>query len=158
MLSHKRISNEYNEIKDSILNIPIMDHRIIDIQYINDDIFQIEICFLGPLETPYEELINTIHIKLNNQYPNKPPIIKFINKIYHPNIDSKNGNICLDILNDNWKPIFTLRTIMLSIISLLSDPNPDSPLNTEAAIKYKDSLKSKMNRINYLREINKYHN
>ena len=68
----------------------------------------------------------------------------------------QSGNICLDILKDQWRPIYTLRTTIMSIISLLTDPNPDSPLNSEAAKKYKDALKSKEARRSYTRDILQY--
>jgi len=155
MLSYKRITNEYNELKDYINNYPSIDHRIIDINIINDNILDLEICFIGPIETPYEDIINTISIKLNDNYPNKPPVIKFLTKIFHPNI-SIDGLICLDILKDNWKPIYTLRTIIISLISLLSDPNPDSPVNSYAGKLYKESFLSLDNKIKYLKEIIHY--
>ena len=64
----------------------------------------------------------------------------FKNKIYHPNM-SQDGHICLDILKDKWSPVYTIRTVILSIISLLSDPNPESPLNGQAAQLNKQSKK-----------------
>ena len=107
-----------------------------------------EICFLGPKETPYEEIVNNISIQIPKEYPHKAPNMRFINRIFHPNI-STDGTICLDILKDNWRPIYTLRTTLMSIISLLSDPNPDSPLNGEAARMYEKSLKTKEARRKY---------
>jgi ubiquitin-conjugating enzyme (huntingtin interacting protein 2) len=70
-----------------------------------------------------------------------------------PNISQSDGTICLDVLKDNWRPIYTLRTILISIISLLSDPNPDSPLNSDAATMYKNSLKNTKDRREYLKII-----
>jgi ubiquitin-protein ligase len=151
----KRIQNELKEINQYIKSECIDNHRFISIRNINDNIFKIEVCFLGPIESPYEEGVNIVSIDIPKEYPNKAPQMKFLNKIYHPNI-STNGLICLDILKENWRPIYTLRTILMSIISLLSDPNPDSPLNGDAARLYKDSLKSKQIRRKYIKIILSY--
>ena len=152
MSSFKRILNEFKELRSFIDSESIDSHRLIDIENISDDIYNIKICFIGPKETPYEETLNNILINIPIEYPNKPPNIKFINKIYHPNISTE-GIICLDILKENWKPIYSLRTIMMSIISLLSEPNPESPLNGDAARLFRDGLKSKIDRIKYLNKV-----
>merc|ERR1719453_2236858 len=68
----------------------------------------------------------------------KPPRVKFISKIWHPNV-GHDGSICLDLLNTAWSPALTLERLILSIASLLTDPNPDSPMNGEAANLFKKS-------------------
>ena len=139
----RRITKELKELNAFIDSEPIDNHRIISIYMVNDDVLQYNICFLGPKESPYEENIMNIHIQIPQEYPNVPPIMKFTNKVLHPNI-SVNGAICLDILKNNWCPVHTIRTVILSIISLLSDPNPDSPLNGDIAVLYKKSLNNKV--------------
>ena len=66
----------------------------------------------------------------------EPPKVRFLTKIYHPNVDLL-GRICLDILKDKWSPALQIRTVLLSIQALLSSPNPDDPLNNEAAKRWK---------------------
>ena len=140
MIALKRVSKELKELQKYIESNSVEDHRILHFNTINDNILNIEIFFLGPNESPYEEIINTINIIIPKEYPGKAPHMTFKNKIYHPNI-SQEGHICLDILKDKWSPVYTIRTVILSIISLLSDPNPDSPLNGQAAQLYKESKK-----------------
>jgi ubiquitin-protein ligase len=144
----RRITKELKELNLFIDSEPIDNHRIISINMTDDDILQYQICFLGPKESPYEENIHNIHIQIPQEYPNKPPNMRFINKVLHPNI-SLNGIICLDILKHNWCPVYTIRTVIQSIISLLSDPNPDSPLNGDIAILYKESLNNKFPKRSY---------
>jgi ubiquitin-protein ligase len=151
----RRIHNELKEINEYIKSECLDNHRFVSIRNINDDVFKMEVCVLGPKESAYEEGAYAISIIIPKEYPNRPPHMKFITKIYHPNIGS-DGSICLDILKDNWRPIYTLRTILMSIISLLSDPNPDSPLNGEAAKAFKDSLKSTDARRKYLKKVLSY--
>ncbi|EWC77174.1 ubiquitin-conjugating enzyme E2 2 [Plasmodium falciparum UGT5.1] len=76
----------------------------------------------------------------------KPPKVKFLTKMFHPNI-YMDGNICIDILQKHWSPIYDISAILTSIQSLLSDPNPNSPANQEAALLFVE------NRIEYNRRI-----
>ena len=103
-----------------------------------NDLFTWQATIIGPTETPYEGGMFNLKILFPCDYPFKPPKITFETRIYHPNINS-NGGICLDILKDQWK-------VLLSICSLLSDPNPDDPLAPEIANIYKTN-KEEFNRI-----------
>ena len=90
----------------------------------------------GPDSSPYEKGNFKLNIYFPVDYPFKPPKVTFQTKVFHPNIDNV-GNICLDILKENWSPALTVSKILLSISSLLTDPNPDSPLSSEIAHLYK---------------------
>ena len=91
---------------------------------------------IGPVGTPYAGLKYDLEIKIGTDYPMKPPYVRFVNrKIYHPNVNTS-GDICLDILKTEWAPTLSLAKVMLSICSLLNEPNPSSPLNSTAANDY----------------------
>lgn len=101
-----------------------------------DDIYIWNAQIKGPKETPYENGIFPLRLTFNDDYPVKPPSVKFLVPMYHPNIYS-DGKICVDILQVNeWSPSQTIKTILLSISSLLMDPNPESPANRKAAELY----------------------
>eukprot|EP00621_Florenciella_sp_RCC1693_P010939 CAMPEP_0182539786 /NCGR_PEP_ID=MMETSP1323-20130603/25965_1 /TAXON_ID=236787 /ORGANISM="Florenciella parvula, Strain RCC1693" /LENGTH=110 /DNA_ID=CAMNT_0024750381 /DNA_START=7 /DNA_END=339 /DNA_ORIENTATION=- len=87
---------------------------------------------MGPDESPYSGGVYFLNIQFPVDYPFKPPKLNFRTKIYHCNINSQ-GGICLDILKDQWSPALTLSKVLLSICSLLTDPNPDDPLVPEIA-------------------------
>ena len=80
----------------------------------------------------YKELDYKLNITIPKNYPFQPPLVKFVNYCYHPNVN-QTGNICLDILSDKWSPAYSLQSMLLSIQSLLGDPNCSSPLNGEAS-------------------------
>lgn len=102
----------------------------------NDDLFSWKATLIGPSGTPYEGGVFYLKIFFPSDYPFKPPKITFETKIYHPNINSV-GAICLDILKDNWSPALTISKVLLSICSLLTDPNPNDPLVADIANIYK---------------------
>lgn len=89
----------------------------------------------GPADTPYQGGVFKLELFLPEGYPLEPPKVRFLTKIYHPNID-KLGRICLDILKNSWTPALNIRTTLLSIQSLLCEPNPEDPLDNEVAAQW----------------------
>lgn len=86
----------------------------------------------GAKGTVYEGLSYKLSLRFPLEYPFKPPQVKFETLCFHPNVDQF-GNICLDILQDKWSSVYDCRTILLSIQSLLGEPNLESPFNSCAA-------------------------
>jgi len=94
----------------------------------------------GPNDSPFESGEFKLELFLPEEYPMAAPKVRFLTKIYHPNID-KLGRICLDILKDKWSPALQMRTVLLSIQALLSAPNPDDPLDNDVADMWKNNEK-----------------
>lgn len=86
----------------------------------------------GPEGTPFEKGVFELEIKACSQYPLSPPTVRMVTPVFHPNIHGVSGEICLDILKDQWSPAWTLSSACTAIRALLSAPNPDSPLNCDA--------------------------
>jgi|TARA_B100001287_G_C22613072_1_gene496131 ubiquitin-conjugating enzyme E2 D/E len=107
---------------------------------VGDDIFHWQATIIGPEDSPYHQGVFTINIHFPADYPFKPPKCQFVTRIFHPNINEQ-GGICLDILKENWSPALTISKLLLSICSLLTDPNPDDPLVIEIANLYKNDRK-----------------
>ncbi|CAF1129480.1 unnamed protein product [Adineta steineri] len=103
---------------------------------VNDDMFHWQATIMGPGDSPFQGGVFFLSIHFPADYPFKPPKITFTTKIFHPNINS-NGAICLDILRSQWSPALTISKVLLSICSLLCDPNPDDPLVPDIARTYK---------------------
>ncbi|MBA0612192.1 hypothetical protein Godav_012827 [Gossypium davidsonii] len=111
--------------------------------------FHWQATIMGPSDSPYAGGVFLVTIHFPPDYPFKPPKVAFRTKVFHPNINS-NGSICLDILKEQWSPALTIskannmekltqvqNQVLLSICSLLTDPNPDDPLVPEIAHMYK---------------------
>jgi len=116
------------------------------------DIYKWEVMVIGPPDTLYEGGFFKAILTFPKEYPLKPPKLKFISDIWHPNIE-KSGEVCISILHDpgedkygyerpeeRWLPIHTVATIMMSVISMLADPNDESPANLDAAKEYRENL------------------
>ena len=129
MASERRLNKEYKDFqKDPPSNCSAGPD--------NNNIYKWKAFINGPKDSPYEGGLFELEMTFTNRYPFKPPKVVFITKIYHMNINGS-GQICLDILKDNWSPALTISKLLLSICSLLTDPNPDDPLVPEIANLYK---------------------
>jgi len=84
----------------------------------------------GPDDSPYSHQRFDLSINFPSDYPFKPPKIRFLTPIYHPNIGA-NGEICLDLLHSQWSPALSVHSLLISLCSLLTDPNPEHGLNKE---------------------------
>ena len=122
--SIEEITKQYNEIQ----NDPPQGCSV-DIEDEND-MYHWQGNIEGPEFTPYENGIFFLSIEFPSDYPSTSPNIRFITKIYHPNIDDK-GFISLDILRDQWNPELTISNVLVSIRSLLMSPNLDDSLMPE---------------------------
>ena len=133
-MSLKRIQKELKEIsRDPPCNCSAGPKS-------NSDMYSWQATLVGPSDSPYQGGVFFLNILFPVDYPFKPPKITFTTKIYHCNVNS-NGAICLDILKDQWSPALTISKVLLSISSLLTDPNPDDPLVPEIANILKTNVK-----------------
>jgi len=103
-----------------------------------EDLYHWSAIVAGPEGSPYEGGTFELDVRLPTRYPMEPPIVKFRTPIFHPNVGS-GGDICLDILKEQWSPVLSLQKVLLSISSLLTDPNFSDPLDQAAASLYRKS-------------------
>lgn len=116
-----------------------------------DNPFEWEILVVGTPDTPYDGGLFKARLEFPRDYPNMPPKMRFVSKIYHPNV-YEDGRVCISILHppgddefgyekssERWLPVHTVETILLSVISMLASPNDQSPANLEAAKDFRDN-------------------
>jgi ubiquitin-conjugating enzyme E2 G1 len=117
----------------------------------DDNIFLWELLIVGPSETLYEGGFFRCKLEFPNDFPNMPPVMTFTNKMWHPNV-YEDGKVCISILHPpgddatnsletseiRWRPILGVESIIISVISMLSDPNDDSPANLDAAVMWRN--------------------
>ena len=110
-----------------------------NVEHIEDDTIH---CMIhGPEDTPYEGLKWKIVISFPESYPFNSPSVGFIDNIWHPNVDYESGSVCLNVLNQSWSPIYSGMLILDTFLpQLLTYPNPDDPLNEEAAEMYINNI------------------
>jgi len=126
------------------------------VKLVNDNLFEWEVGIYGPPNTLYQGGYFKSSIKFPPDYPYSPPTVRFLTKMWHPNI-YENGDVCISILHppvddptnnselpsEKWNPAQNVRTIMMSIISLLNEPNTFSPANVDASVMYRKFIESK---------------
>ena len=131
-MAHKRIHKELKDLeKDPPVSFSAGPVNRSDLYHWSGSI-------MGPTDSPFYGGVFFLDIRFPNDYPFKPPKLTFKTKIYHPNINS-NGSICLDILKDQWSPALTISKVLLSLLSMLTDANPEDPLVPEIAHTYKNN-------------------
>uniref|UniRef100_A0A1I7YTL2 UBIQUITIN_CONJUGAT_2 domain-containing protein n=1 Tax=Steinernema glaseri TaxID=37863 RepID=A0A1I7YTL2_9BILA len=113
-----------------------------------DDILVWHAVIFGPRSTPFEDGVFKLRLRFTEEYPNKPPSVKFISQMFHPNV-YPDGAVCLDILQSRWSPTYDVAAVLLSLQSLLDDPNAKSPANPVAAMLYVE------NRADYNKRVHK---
>lgn len=130
----------------SLVDEPVEGFRV---KLVNDDLTEWEVALFGPPETLYEGGYFKAHVKFPADYPYSPPSIRFLTRVWHPNV-YENGDLCISILHppvddpqsgelpcERWNPTQNVRTILLSVISLLNEPNTFSPANVDASVMYR---------------------
>uniref|UniRef100_A0A6M2E5I5 Putative ubiquitin-conjugating enzyme e2 r n=1 Tax=Amblyomma tuberculatum TaxID=48802 RepID=A0A6M2E5I5_9ACAR len=131
----------------SLQEEPVEGFRV---KLVNDDnLFEWEVAIFGPPDTLYEGGYFKAHMKFPPDYPYSPPTVRFLTKVWHPNV-YENGDLCISILHppiddpqsgelpcERWNPTQNVRTILLSVISLLNEPNTFSPANVDASVMYR---------------------
>ncbi|EWM29983.1 ubiquitin-conjugating enzyme e2 [Nannochloropsis gaditana] len=113
---------------------------------LDNNIMTWQAVIFGPDDTPWEGGTFKLLLEFTEDYPNKAPAVRFVTKMFHPNIYN-DGQICLDILQNQWSPIYDVSAILTSIQSLLCDPNPASPANSEASRLYQDNRREYNRRV-----------
>ncbi|KAG2175782.1 hypothetical protein INT44_000260 [Umbelopsis vinacea] len=126
----RRLLKELNDYQREAHNHP----EIIELSPADDeDLTHWRATIAGLDQTPFQGGLWNLDVKIPHNYPMQPPTVKFITQICHPNVHFKTGEICLDLLKTAWSPAWTLKSTILAISLLLSNPEPSSPLNCDAA-------------------------
>ncbi|XP_005176727.1 ubiquitin-conjugating enzyme E2 R2 [Musca domestica] len=139
----RALSLEYKSLQEE----PVEGFRV---KLVNEDnLFEWEVAIFGPPDTLYQGGYFKAHMKFPPDYPYSPPSIRFLTKVWHPNV-YENGDLCISILHppvddpqsgelpcERWNPTQNVRTILLSVISLLNEPNTYSPANVDASVMYR---------------------
>lgn len=108
-------------------------------QPLEDDMLTWVAVIVGPPNSFFENGTFSLILTFDESYPNHPPEVSFISRMFHPNIYA-NGDLCLDIIKSRWSPSYDIMGVLLSIQSLLDDPNTKSPANPEASKLYEEDM------------------
>ena len=129
----------------------------------DDDLFKWNVLFEGTEDTLYEGGYFKATLTYPDDYPNNPPVMQFVSKMWHPNI-YPDGKVCISILHapgtdtmnsqekaeERWRPILGVEAILMSVISMLHDPNIDSPANLDASLQFRDDREAYNKRVRQL--------
>lgn len=129
-----------------------------------DNLYEWKVMMEGPAGTPFEGGLFPCSLSFPKEYPNKPPVMKFLTpNFWHPNV-YPDGRVCISILHEakedafneqekmseKWRPIIGIESILVSVMSLLSDPNLNSPANIDAAVELKKDAAAYKKRVRAL--------
>jgi ubiquitin-conjugating enzyme E2 R len=145
----RALALEYKSLQEE----PVEGFRV---KLVNDeDLFVWEVALFGPPDTLYQGGYFKAHLKFPSDYPYNPPSMRFLCKVWHPNV-YENGDLCISILHppvddpqsgelpcERWNPTQSVRTVLLSVVSLLNEPNTSSPANVDASVMYRRFKESK---------------
>ncbi|KAK9387766.1 ubiquitin-conjugating enzyme type E2 [Lipomyces mesembrius] len=146
------MSSPKRRIETDVMKLLMSDYEV---TLVNGSMQEFYVRFKGPDETPFQNGLWKVHVELPDQYPYKSPSIGFMNRIFHPNIDELSGSVCLDVINQTWSPMFDMINIFeVFLPQLLRYPNPNDPLNGEAAALLMREPKSYENKVKDY--VNKY--
>jgi len=129
--SAKRLAKELKEMEKN----PLTWARA---QPVGDSLYKWRASISGPERTPYEKGTFNLELEMPPEYPFKAPKVKFLTKIYHPNVKS-DGQLCNEVLNDGWSPQLKIPEVLMTIRQVLVEPNPDNPLEPEIANVFREN-------------------
>jgi ubiquitin-conjugating enzyme E2 A len=113
------------------------------------DLFVWTASVFGPSDSPWEGGVFSLRLTFSEQYPNRPPKVRFTGPMFHPNV-YQDGTLCLDTIQDQWSPCQSVSTLLTSVQSLLTDPNCSSPANAEAARLFQSDMREYNRRVKTL--------
>ena len=137
MQGNRRITKEFEDFQKSQAEA---DSKYgVSASLVGNDITHWKGIVRGPEGTSYDGGTFIVDIQIPPDYPYKPPKMKFDTMVWHPNVSSQTGAICLDILKDEWSPALTIRTALISLQALMCSPEPDDPQDAQVAAQYKNN-------------------
>ncbi|EEC44799.1 predicted protein [Phaeodactylum tricornutum CCAP 1055/1] len=122
----KRLLKEHKSLAESPLDF------VVDFEIVGDDLFQWRCTMLGPDDSPYAGGRFVVRLEFPTTYPFKPPKLVFETKVYHPSVTLETGEVCGAVLGQ-WGPTLNVQHCLLTLYSLLQDPQPDHPLEDDIA-------------------------
>lgn len=108
----------------------------VTIDLVQDSIVNWNVKIQGPAGTPYEGGTFIVNVDFSDNYPFKCPNMKFVTKIYHPNIKTETGEICAEAIKNSWVPTLNANFIIKMLVELISNPNGEAPQEPEIAREF----------------------